>query len=121
GAGHLILGLTDNLRSTLKPTTGAGLRCLHAPGWWRWADKNEKMGDLPCAFDPVLLKFLLCPLSKKTLRYEALTNELINAELGIAYPIFDGVPNMIPQATRMTHQNKKKKWRRTRSYLKAKT
>uniref|UniRef100_A0A7N5JX12 Protein preY, mitochondrial n=1 Tax=Ailuropoda melanoleuca TaxID=9646 RepID=A0A7N5JX12_AILME len=82
---------------------------------------KQLMGDLPRAFDPVLLKFLLCPLSKKRLRYEALTNELINIELGIAYPIFDGVPNMIPQATRTTHQNKKKKWRRTRSYLKAKT
>lgn len=41
------------------------------------------------------------------LRYEASTNELINEELGIAYPIIDGIPNMIPQAARMTHQNKK--------------
>lgn len=49
----------------------------------------------------------MCPLSKKPLRYEASTNELINEELGIAYPIIDGIPNMIPQAARMTHQNKK--------------
>lgn len=41
------------------------------------------------------------------LRFEASTNELINEELGIAYPIIDGIPNMIPQAARMTHQNKK--------------
>lgn len=42
------------------------------------------------------------------LRYEASTNELINEELGIAYPIVDGIPNMIPQAARMmTPQNKK--------------
>lgn len=47
------------------------------------------------------------PLSKKPLRYEASTNELINEELGIAYPIIDGIPNMIPQAARMTHQDKK--------------
>lgn len=40
------------------------------------------------------------------LRYEASTNELVNEELGIAYPIIDGIPNMIPQAARMTHQNK---------------
>lgn len=40
-------------------------------------------------------------------RYEASTNELINEELGIAYPIIDGIPNMIPQAARMTHQSKK--------------
>lgn len=55
------------------------------------------------------------------LRYEASTNELINEELGIAYPIIDGIPNMIPQATRMTHENNKKKWSSTRSYVKATT
>ncbi|XP_001375963.1 protein preY, mitochondrial isoform X1 [Monodelphis domestica] len=60
----------------------------------------------PPAFDPALLDFLVCPLSKKPLRYEMSTNELINEELGIAYPIIDGIPNMIPQAARMIHQNK---------------
>ncbi|KAL6033009.1 hypothetical protein STEG23_015477 [Scotinomys teguina] len=40
-------------------------------------------------------------------QYEASTNELINDELGIAYPIIDGIPNMIPQAARTTRQNKK--------------
>ncbi|CDQ87605.1 unnamed protein product, partial [Oncorhynchus mykiss] len=47
-------------------------------------------------FDTSLLEFVVCPLSKKQLRYEVNTNELINEELGIAYPIFDGIPNMIP-------------------------
>lgn len=42
-----------------------------------------------------------------SLRYEASTNELINEELGIAYPIIDGIPNMIPQAARIIRQNKK--------------
>lgn len=42
-----------------------------------------------------------------SLRYEASTNELINEELGIAYPIIDGIPNMIPQAARTIRQNKK--------------
>lgn len=35
------------------------------------------------------------------LRYEETTNELINEELGIAYPILDGIPNMIPQDARL--------------------
>lgn len=52
-------------------------------------------------FDPSLLDVLVCPLSKKPLRYEAKTNELINDELGIAYPIIDGIPNMIPQDARL--------------------
>ncbi|XP_072242724.1 protein preY, mitochondrial [Leuresthes tenuis] len=52
-------------------------------------------------FDSSLLEFLVCPLSKKPLRYDANTNELINEELGIAYPIVDGIPNMIPQEARL--------------------
>ncbi|NXL87488.1 PREY protein, partial [Alectura lathami] len=50
--------------------------------------------------EPSLLRFLVCPLSKRPLRYEESTNELINEELGIAYPIIDGIPNMIPEAAR---------------------
>ncbi|KAK2838380.1 hypothetical protein Q7C36_013194 [Tachysurus vachellii] len=58
-------------------------------------DSGEK------AFDVSLLEFLVCPLSKKPLRYNETTNELINEELGIAYPILDGIPNMIPQDARL--------------------
>ncbi|XP_029289075.1 protein preY, mitochondrial [Cottoperca gobio] len=56
-------------------------------------------------FDTSLLEFLVCPLSKKPLRYEAKTNELINEELGIAYPIVDGIPNMIPQEARLVQKD----------------
>ncbi|XP_061578501.1 protein preY, mitochondrial [Cololabis saira] len=52
-------------------------------------------------FDSSLLELLVCPLSKKPLRYDAATNELINEELGIAYPVIDGIPNMIPQEARL--------------------
>nr|XP_033815193.1 protein preY, mitochondrial [Geotrypetes seraphini] len=58
-------------------------------------------------FNPELLQFLVCPLSHKPLRYEESTNELINEELGIAYPIIDGMPNMIPQDARMIQKEKK--------------
>ncbi|KAJ3596955.1 hypothetical protein NHX12_003355 [Muraenolepis orangiensis] len=56
-------------------------------------------------FDSSLLQVLVCPLSKKTLRYEVKTNELINEELGIAYPIIDGIPNMIPQDARLIQKD----------------
>ncbi|KAF7651719.1 hypothetical protein LDENG_00106480 [Lucifuga dentata] len=56
-------------------------------------------------FDTSLLQFLACPLSKKPLRYEPKTNELINEELGIAYPINDGIPNMIPQEARLIQKD----------------
>ncbi|XP_010075466.1 PREDICTED: protein preY, mitochondrial, partial [Pterocles gutturalis] len=45
--------------------------------------------------------FSFFPLTCVT-RYEETTNELINEELGIAYPVIDGIPNMIPEAARKT-------------------
>ena len=99
--------LASALRGTRAPPSAVALRCLHASSSRQSADKSDRTEKPPRAFDQALLEFLVCPLSKKPLRYEASTNELINEELGIAYPIIDGIPNMIPQAARMTHQNKK--------------
>ncbi|XP_023114639.2 protein preY, mitochondrial-like [Felis catus] len=106
-SGALAWLLALSLRGTCTLPSAVARRCLHASGSWRSADKSEKTGNAPRVFDPALLEFLVCPLSKKPLRFEASTNELINEELGIAYAIIDGIPNMIPQAARMTHQNKK--------------
>ncbi|XP_043774189.1 protein preY, mitochondrial-like [Cervus elaphus] len=99
--------LASALRGTRAPPSAVALRCLHASSSRPSTDKSERTEKPPRAFNQALLEFLVCPLSKKPLRYEASTNELINEELGIAYPIIDGIPNMIPQAARMTHQNKK--------------
>ncbi|XP_062959222.1 protein preY, mitochondrial [Cynocephalus volans] len=99
--------LASVLRGTLAPPSEVARRCLHASGSRPLADRSERAEEPPRTFDPALLEFLVCPLSKKPLRYEASTNELINEELGIAYPIIDGIPNMIPQAARMIHQSKK--------------
>lgn len=97
--------LAPALRRSSAPSAVAQ-RCLQVPGARTYADQSEK-AEQPRTFHPALLQFLVCPLSKKPLRYEASTNELINEELGIAYPIIDGIPNMIPQAARTTRQNKK--------------
>ncbi|XP_038124493.1 protein preY, mitochondrial-like [Cyprinodon tularosa] len=61
----------------------------------------EVKDEVQTPFNSTLLEVLVCPLSKKPLRYDADTNELINEELGIAYPIVDGIPNMIPQEARL--------------------
>lgn len=82
-------------------------RCLCVSGSRSRAEPSEGPEEPPRTFQPALLEFLVCPLSKKPLRYEASTNELINEELGIAYPIIDGIPNMIPQAARTVRQQKK--------------
>ncbi|XP_019596687.2 protein preY, mitochondrial [Rhinolophus sinicus] len=98
--------LAPVLRQTRAPSSAVARRCLRVSRSRSSADGSETE-KVPQAFDPALLEFLVCPLSKKPLKYEASTNELVNEELGIAYPIIDGIPNMIPQAARMTHQNKK--------------
>ncbi|XP_051008240.1 protein preY, mitochondrial [Acomys russatus] len=97
--------LAQVLRKPRAPSRVAW-RCLPVPGARSCAGQSEKAGE-PRTFHPALLRVLVCPLSKKPLRYEASTNELINDELGIAYPIIDGIPNMIPQAARTTRQDKK--------------
>ncbi|XP_061024454.1 protein preY, mitochondrial-like [Eubalaena glacialis] len=98
--------LASALRGTRAQPPAVAQRCVHASVSRPSPDQSERTREPPRAFDPALLEFLVCPLSKKPLRYEASTNELINEELGIAYPIIAGIPN-IPQAARMTHQNKK--------------
>uniref|UniRef100_A0A663LPD9 Protein preY, mitochondrial n=1 Tax=Athene cunicularia TaxID=194338 RepID=A0A663LPD9_ATHCN len=53
----------------------------------------------------LLLRLFVCLFSLTCLaRYEEATNELINEELGIAYPIIDGIPNMVPEAARTTQK-----------------
>uniref|UniRef100_A0A8C8S1I3 Protein preY, mitochondrial n=1 Tax=Pelusios castaneus TaxID=367368 RepID=A0A8C8S1I3_9SAUR len=80
----------------------AANRWFHAAAVRLSSDRQGQ--EQPKAFDSALLEFLVCPLSKKPLRYEESTKELINEELGIAYPIIDGIPNMIPEAARMIHR-----------------
>ncbi|MBL8665894.1 MAG: Trm112 family protein [Rhodospirillales bacterium] len=50
--------------------------------------------------DPRLLEILVCPLTKKSLRYDAETQELISDAAGLAYPIRDGIPIMLADEAR---------------------
>lgn len=50
--------------------------------------------------DPKLLALLVCPITKKTLRYDAQKQELLSDGAGLAYPIHDGIPIMLPDEAR---------------------
>jgi|TARA_B100001175_G_scaffold7914_1_gene6277 hypothetical protein len=50
--------------------------------------------------DKKLLDILVCPVSKKHLSFNEETNELICEESGLAYPIKDGIPVMLPEEAR---------------------
>jgi len=51
--------------------------------------------------DPKLLEVLVCPLSKQTLSYDSKKQELISQVAGLAYPIKDGIPIMLPEKARV--------------------
>ncbi|NP_001092162.1 Pigy upstream reading frame S homeolog [Xenopus laevis] len=87
--------------SSLSATRQQPLHCTSASRAPEHDLKDSK------EFDSSLLQYLVCPLSRKSLRYEESTNELMNDELGIAYPIVDGIPNMIPQDARMIQKDQK--------------
>ncbi|KAI8519839.1 hypothetical protein Bbelb_030960 [Branchiostoma belcheri] len=52
-------------------------------------------------FDTKMLEIVVCPLSKKPLRYDPEKNELVSDELSVAYPIVNGIPNLIPEDARI--------------------
>jgi uncharacterized protein YbaR (Trm112 family) len=50
--------------------------------------------------DPKLLEILVCPLTKRSLRYDPERQELVSEQAGLAYPIRDGIPIMLVDEAR---------------------
>lgn len=50
--------------------------------------------------DPKLLELLVCPLTKSSLDYDPVRQELISRQAKLAYPIRDGIPIMLPEEAR---------------------
>lgn len=50
--------------------------------------------------DPRLLEILVCPVTRTTLEYDREAGELISRAAGLAYPIRDGIPIMLPEEAR---------------------
>ena len=51
-------------------------------------------------FDTSLLQFIVCPVSRDTLRYDAEKQELISQSAKLAYPIRDGIPILLEEEAR---------------------
>jgi uncharacterized protein YbaR (Trm112 family) len=54
------------------------------------------MSDL----DESLLEILVCPVTHGTLRYDRKAQELISERAGLAYPVRDGIPILLPEEAR---------------------
>ena len=50
--------------------------------------------------DPALLAILVCPVTRGPLRWDREAQELVSEAAGLAYPVRDGVPVMIPDEAR---------------------
>jgi uncharacterized protein YbaR (Trm112 family) len=50
--------------------------------------------------DPKLLEVLVCPVTKEALIYDREKEELVSRKAGLAYPIRNGVPIMLPDEAR---------------------
>jgi uncharacterized protein YbaR (Trm112 family) len=50
--------------------------------------------------DPRLSEILVCPVTRSTLTYDPVRQELISRAAKLAYPIRDGVPIMLPEEAR---------------------
>ncbi len=63
------------------------------------------MNDLPeapaaAAFDRRMLEFLVCPVTRGPLVYDAGRQELVSKGAGLAFPIHDGIPVMLVDEAR---------------------
>ena len=61
-------------------------------------DEPETRRQAP--IDPRLLEILVCPLTKGPLEYDRENDELISRKAGLAYPVRDGIPIMLPEEAR---------------------
>jgi len=59
------------------------------------------MSETSVPIDPRLLEILVCPLTKGPLSYDRVAGELISEKAGLAYPIRDGIPIMLPDEARV--------------------
>ncbi len=57
-------------------------------------------GREPTRIDPRLLEILVCPVTRSTLSYDSVRQELVSRAAKLAYPIRDGVPIMLPEEAR---------------------
>jgi hypothetical protein len=58
------------------------------------------MSDKTATIDPKLLEILVCPLTKAPLIFNRETMELVSRQAGLAFPIRDGIPIMLPDEAR---------------------
>lgn len=63
-------------------------------------EPGPELAPEPGPVDPRLLEILVCPVTRTALEYDRKAGELISRAAGLAYPIRDGIPIMLPEEAR---------------------
>lgn len=71
-----------------------------APAMAEPATTETEMKKRSVVPDGKLLEFLVCPVSRGPLQYDAARHELISRSARLAYPIRDGIPIMVEEEAR---------------------
>jgi len=50
--------------------------------------------------DPKLLEILVCPVSRETLHYDRIRQELVSEKARLAFPVRDGIPILLVDEAR---------------------
>ncbi|MBI1237899.1 MAG: Trm112 family protein [Alphaproteobacteria bacterium] len=61
---------------------------------------NSSPSEPALELDPKLLEILVCPVTRATLIYDREKQELVSKAAGLAYPIREGIPIMLPEEAR---------------------
>lgn len=64
------------------------------------SEQTSSGAEAPREISPKLLEALVCPQTKGPLEYRPETQELISRNAGLAYPIREGLPIMLPSEAR---------------------
>ena len=67
--------------------------------------ETSAVGSAEREVDPKLLEILVCPLTKAPLVYDRARSELVSEQAGLAFPIRNGVPIMLPDEARHLNQD----------------
>jgi len=65
--------------------------------------------------DKKLLDILVCPVTKGPLIFDRKNQELISLSAGLAYPVRDDIPVMLPEEARELTADEKDAWRKKQS------
>ncbi|XP_052817197.1 UPF0434 protein AM070-like [Mya arenaria] len=91
---HFLTGIVKSISSRAVTVSGSQITSRKS---YCFESQSNVSNSIPRQFDESLLEYIVCPLTKEPLRYDKEKNELISDGTGVAYPIVNGIPNLVPQ------------------------